>query len=183
MEQLLTEKLRLRRMEPEDSREVYALTREENVAKYMHFQRHEDIAQTEQMIKIYLDKQRRGLALPYVVEERETGTFVGVFVLKREKEQEPGYSITAFLAPESWGKGYLTQILVRVREYVLHTLGMEYLEAYVVEENIGSCKGCRKAGFFLYSQHTYDGWDGVLNVYRVNRDGSVTQTKKLHNVD
>ena len=60
---------------------------------------------------------------------------------------------------------------------------MDYLEAYVVEENIGSCKGCLKAGFFLYQQLTFDDWDGVLNVYRINRDGTVTQTEKIHKED
>ncbi len=183
MEPLMTKELRLRQMEPGDRKNMFALTREQDVAKYMHFSRHEHISKTDEMIETYLEKQGKGLALPYVVEELASGKFVGVFVLKRESVEQPGYSITAFFAPDSWGKGYLTQILIRVKEYVLHTLKMEYLEAYVVEENIGSCKGCGKAGFFLYQQQTFDDWDGVLNVYRVNRNGSITETEKIHKED
>ncbi len=107
MEPLQTNDLRLRQMAPQDREAMYALTSEQAVAQYMHFSRHEGISETEQMIANYLEKQRQGLALPYVVEERETGKFVGVFVLKREHAEEPGYSITAFFAPDSWGKGYL----------------------------------------------------------------------------
>ncbi len=183
MEPLQTKDLCLRQMTLQDKENMYALTKEQMVAQYMHFSRHEESSETEEMIKNYLRKQQQNLALPYVVEQRETGEFVGVFVLKRDNKEEPGYSITAFFAPDSWGKGYLTQILCCVREYALHTLGMDYLEAYVVEENIGSCKGCLKAGFFLYQQLTFDDWDGVLNVYRINRDGTVTQTEKIHKED
>ena len=181
--QLTTRDLRLRQMCLDDCEKIFLLTKEPSVAKYMHFSKHENLTQTQQMVSDYLEKQKLHLALPYVIEEQMDGKFVGVFILKRGTIEEKGYSITVFLAPESWGKGYLSQLLLGVQEFVFDTLKMEYLEAYVVQENIGSCKGCLKAGFFLYQQLTFDDWDGVLNVYRINRDGEVVKTKKIHKHD
>jgi len=49
----------------------------------------------------------------------------------------------------SWGKGYGTEAVRRVKEFAFQDLGLHYLEAGCYEENKGSVELFRKAGFQL----------------------------------
>lgn len=84
----------------EDAQDVYALTGDAQVARYMAFSAHTDLDQARALIEQYNAGAGQGFAL----RERESGEFIGVFALKEAKV--PGRrDISIFLAPSWWGKG------------------------------------------------------------------------------
>lgn len=48
---------------------------------------------------------------------------------------------------QDWGKGYASQTLAMVKDFLFATFGLHYLEAGVYAKNVGSYKAFAKAGF------------------------------------
>lgn len=59
-----------------------------------------------------------------------------------------------------WGRGYATESLLKVKEFIFNNMGMHYIEAGVYSENAVSIRLFKKAGFEVHSR--------ISNKYRLD---------------
>ncbi len=77
-----------------------------------------------------------------------TDTLVGTAgIFSWVDEPEPGAEIGYDLAPAWWGKGLMTEAIEAITGYAFGTLGLAYLEAFVLAGNDRSCRTLERAGF------------------------------------
>ncbi|EJO5346939.1 GNAT family N-acetyltransferase [Clostridium botulinum] len=143
MSTLYTEKLILKSISLSDAKNVYSLTSDDNVARFMRFNTHIHINETKNLIKEYMLKGNCG----FTVIEKESGEFVGVCGLKQDKDFPNTFSLSTFSTPKFWNKGYNTQILKELKNYASKELKAKCIKAHVVSTNIGSLKVLEKNGF------------------------------------
>lgn len=143
----------------EDAQDVYALTGDAQVARYMAFSAHTDLDQARALIEQYNAGAGQGFAL----RERESGEFIGVFALKEAKV--PGRrDISIFLAPSWWGKGCAGEVFAWAIGYAARA-GIAQMVAHVAAGNTASRRALEKNGFILHEVLPIEGLAGGLCVY------------------
>jgi len=94
-----------------------------------------------------------------------TDTLVGTAgIFRWTDEPEPFAEIGYDLAPEWWGRGLMAEALGAVTAYAFGTLGLAFLEAFVLVGNDRSCRALERAGF----RHT-----GVLPAHGEDEHGTL----------
>ena len=142
---LTTERLFLRRFTAEDRELLYRLYGDEEVMRYAGGAlTPEQCAKTmRERVLDYYD-ERPGLGV-WATHERSTGDCVGVHLLNNiqgETHIQVGY----LLFPAYWGKGYATEMCVRVLRYGFGTLVLPTIVAITNLDNVASQRVLVKAG-------------------------------------
>lgn len=151
--------LKIRPLTQDDLSDLFNLTSNEEVARYMRFETNTDISQA----KVILDEYLQNKAYAVMIKNK----FAGVFVLKQENEEtEKTYSMSTFLAKEYWNKGYTSYLLVHIKSYARKELNAKYLKAYVVDANKGSSKALINNGFLESEVLHFPDLDGGLIIYK-----------------
>lgn len=158
-----TDRLLLLPLSPQDAEPVFSLTANPDVAKYMRFDTHETVEETQRLIDGYCKPGN----LPYKVLLAQTGEFIGVFVLKISDDIPAAADISLFLAPDSWNQGYAFELLSVAQDIAPRFMRVNRLLAYVVAEHAASCHVLEKAGFRLLKTLTLDDEESVLQVYEL----------------
>ncbi len=154
-----------------DLNRVHQLASDPEVAKNMRFSVHKSLEETRQMVEEYLTGAKDGSKFPFTVWAKEDGSFVGVFVIKGDHlEERPGeYEMTAFFGKNSWGHGYLTEILGAAADFVFTKLDGVCLRGYALERTIGSLKALHRNGFVLEREIFHEGMPCKLQVHKMDR--------------
>lgn len=140
-----TEHLRVRRFEFEDARHLFENHLEEEVKKWIPNESYADMEETQEAIRFYVEcvNSRR---LPYVlaVELKETGELIGDTgvneVEGKTDEVEIGYGISK----KHSGKGYATELLQAMTEFIAATFGIKILYGRVMHGNNASVRVLEK---------------------------------------
>lgn len=157
-----TVRLSARPLTLEDAGTVFALTSDPTVAEFMRFDTHHTLSEAEELIRELTTGGNQG----FLVSERVGGEAAGVFAFKRDGEGEPGaYSITTFLSPACWNRGYSTEFLAMAVDYARTVLSASCLRAYIVAANAASCRVCEKNGFHLVRTLQFDDLPCGLRIY------------------
>lgn len=61
---------------------------------------------------------------------------------------------------EAWGKGYATEAIRLVVDYLFNTVGLHKITAGAYEQNTGSLKAMKKCGFFEEARLKQQAWCG-----------------------
>jgi RimJ/RimL family protein N-acetyltransferase len=85
---------------------------------------------------------------------RETRRVIGIITLSRSKSQPQCAEIGFWIGKKYWGHGLATEAVQLVLEFGFSNIGLERIEAWTFEKNVGSIKVMEKCGFKL---------DGVVN--------------------
>ena len=84
IENIFTERYILRKVEKDDSNEIFGMLSNPETIENLNMQIHKSIKDTESMIDEYFLEYEQGKKFPYAIIEKNTNTFVGVFlILKR----------------------------------------------------------------------------------------------------
>ena len=141
-----TPRLLLRKMTMRDARDVYAYSKDEQVAKYVLWDAQESLSEAKSYIRYMLRKYRAGDAASWGIEYKETGHLIGtvgyMWYQKDNNASEVGYS----LAREYWNQGIMTEALKAVIRYSFEELHMHRVEAQYEIENVASGKVMEKCG-------------------------------------
>ena len=143
-----TKHLRIRKFEGKDAQHLYENHLEEEVKKWIPNESYADIEETQDAINFYVDcvNNRR---LPYVlaVELKQTGELIGDTGVNevdgKTAEVEIGYGICQKYS----GKGYASELLKAMTEFVVSAFGMNVLYARVIHGNNASVKVLEKNGY------------------------------------
>lgn len=143
-----TEHLRVRKFESEDAQRLYENHLEDEVKQWIPNESYADLEETRGAINFYVDCVNNK-HLPYVlaVESKETGELIGDTGVN-EVEGKPGeVEIGYGICKSHSGKGYATELLKAMTEFVIETFGMKILYGRVMKGNNASVRVLEKNGY------------------------------------
>lgn len=108
---LTTDRLILRPFREGDAAMMYRnWTSDENVARYCHWRKHENLDTTVWLLNMYLDEAASGFGYRWAITEKGNDEPIGavdvVGITDDNKTAEIGY----VLSKKYWGKGYITEV-------------------------------------------------------------------------
>ena len=148
-----TEHLKIRKFKMDDAQCLYENHLEEEVKKWIPNESYADMEETKGAINFYIDCVNNR-HLPYVlaVELKETSELIGDTgvneVEGKTNEVEIGYGICKKYS----GKGYATELLNAMTEFIVSTFGMDVLYGRVMRGNNASVRVLEKNGYIFVEE-------------------------------
>ena len=159
-----------RKLQRNDLQELYKLTSNINVAKYMRFDAHTSIKQAKELLEDYL----KSISFAIIADDE----FAGVFAFKFDENDNNNASMSIFISEKYWSKGMASQVLSYMVDYAKAKDDIKKLTAYVVEENTGSRKVLLKNNFSEVKYLEFDDFDSKLFVYELNINQNSDDTNR-----
>ena len=144
--ELLTDRLILRKFKDEDALDMYNnWASDELTSRYVTWNTHKDVNETKEVIRNWIDEYDVG-GYNWIVELKDThqpiGSITAVHIHRKDLNVEVGYCYGSSF----WGKGYATEALRKVIEYLINDCGFYLVEAKHLSENPASGRVMEKAG-------------------------------------
>ncbi len=176
-----TKRLLLRPLTGEDLELVYQLVSNEEIGSRMRFGTLNTRQEAQQLMEGYLHSPEQ---FPFAILERDSGAFIGVFVLKQYDAAGEEYAVTTFTAPFSWGKGYAGEVLSRMITYAREELGAKCMVDHLKLDNLASVRMHQRLGFAHVDTEYFDNCPQGLGTYRLplenwQEDGSAVEKNPL----
>lgn len=144
---LSTQRLHLRKFRMEDAAAYFAcLGSSEAVTRYMLWQPHQSISESEDSIRKILGRYESTTPYTWAITLRETGVLIGRVDLLRLDEQTGTCSFAYMLGADYWNNGYGTEVLRAVFSFAFTQLDVTAIEADHMADNPASGAAMRKAG-------------------------------------
>lgn len=144
---LSTQRLLLRKFRMEDAASYFAhLGSSEAVTKYMLWQPHQSISESEDSIRKILRRYESDAPYTWAITLQKTGTLIGRVDLLRLDAQTGNCSFAYMLGAAFWNKGYGTEALHAVFDFAFTQLEVSAIEADHMAANPASGAVMRKVG-------------------------------------
>lgn len=143
-----TEHLIVRKFKAEDAKQLYENHMDEEVRKWFPNECYADLEEAQDAILFYADCVDHD-KLPFVlgVELKETGELIGDAGIS-EVEGKPGETEVGYcIGPKYRGKGYATELLQAISDFVVSHFGIGVIWGRVVYGNDASVKVLEKSGY------------------------------------
>lgn len=141
-----TPRLLLRPMKMSDCQDLFAYSRDPEVARHVLWDAHQSISETRAYLRYILRQYRNGEPSSYAIVLKSTGQVVGtigfMWVSAENRSTEVGYS----LSRACWNQGLMTEALRALLDMAFQTLGMHRVEAQHETDNPASGRVMIKAG-------------------------------------
>ncbi len=162
---LETERLILRRFTPEDAAAAFeGWTGDAECASRCTWRLHPDVEYTRKILAFWIEEYQDN-AYNWVVELKDTheliGTISTVSIQRKHQSCELGYCYGS----RFWGRGYATEALRRVLDFLLCDCGFHLVEARHSLSNPASGRVMQKAGMRLDAILPEREYDEVTDTY------------------
>lgn len=146
MPTLDTPRLILRRIAMRDAKDIFAYSRDEEVARHVLWSAQRDIGEARDYVKFMMRRYRDDEPSSWGIVERVSGRLVGTIGYMDYSEEngsvEVGYSLARWL----WNGGYMTEALARVIGYTFDEMDINRIEAQHELTNPASGRVMEKCG-------------------------------------
>ena len=146
MPEIDTKRLRLRRLAMHDADDIFAYSRDPEVARHVLWEAHRNIGDSRAYLRYMLRRYRQHEPASWGIEWRETEQIIGtigfMWIQADNSAAEVGYS----LAREFWNRGIMTEALRAVIDYGFGRLNLNRIEAQHETSNPASGAVMRKCG-------------------------------------
>lgn len=147
LRRLETARLVLRRLRREDVQDYYdRLGSSQAVTRYMLWNPHRDICDSEASIRKALDRYAAGRCYRWAIAQKEDDRLIGVFELLRFDEAAGTCSFAYMLAESWWGRGYGTEVMREAFRFAFEEMEVQKIIVDHMTENAASGAVMRKAG-------------------------------------
>ena len=139
----MTDRLCLRPIHQADAEFISSYAQDLEVTHYLSWRRHTDPAQAQEFVKDCVAAWRTGAAYPWLILQRDSDQPVGAIELR------PGVHGIEFgyvLHRAFWGRGYMPEIILALKEWSLAQPQVFRFWAYCDVENAASARVLEKAG-------------------------------------
>ncbi len=150
--EIITTRLRLRKLTAQDAPDILTLRSDASVGKYL------SRPQTRNLVEAatFIDKINAGIDhnnwFYWALSNKENNVFLGTICLWQfsddGRKAETGYE----MLPKYQGKGYMREALGAILEYAFEKLNLQTVEAYTHKDNAASTRLLEKCGFRLTPQ-------------------------------
>lgn len=171
--ELLTPRIRLRRMKLDDADDLFAYATDPEVTRHTSWQPHRSIEESRELLARVVGRYERGEVANWGVEHRLDGRFIGTAGYMRwdveDRRAEVGYA----MAPAYWGQGLMTEALGAIIAFGFEQMQLNRIEARCAAENSGSYRVMEKAGMAfegtLRERYVVDGAFIDIKLYSILR--------------
>ena len=147
MKELETSRLNLRKLSFEDLYDYYErLLSDGEVTKYLHFEPHQDIGESMQLLERTLERYEEGGCYCWAIARKEDEEFLGTIELTELEEARKCCSFTCMLAERWWGMGYGTEAVQEILRFAMEELGIRRITADHMAPNAAAGRMMAKAG-------------------------------------
>lgn len=156
---LETERLVLRRLKIEDANEVFKnWTSDDEVSKYMRWTTHKDIEETRSWLQEEEKNYKNNDYYTWGIELKEIGELIGsISALYREEDDR--YEIGYGIGRKYWRKGYTTESLKKVMDYLINDVGIKRFKCSHAKLNPVSGIVMQKVGFKYVKDDYFESFD------------------------
>ena len=131
----------------QDADELFKIRSDDRVTKYLDRDNHKTVEESRIMIQRIIQSYKDKAGINWIIREKtsfEVVGYVGYWNLIRENVRaEIGYA----LKPEYWGKGYMSETLLKVIEFGFSEFNLHSIIGNVNPQNERSIKILEKSGF------------------------------------
>jgi len=142
-----SERLIFKEITIEDSEEFFYLASNPKVAKYLKWEEHKSLKETEEFICSVIKDYKTGEIFSWGIYDKETKKFMGWIGLVEFKEAFLRCEIGYWLGETYWNKGYMSEALSCITKYCFEELNCKRVQAKHAIENPASGKVMLKCGF------------------------------------
>lgn len=143
---LTTPRLTLRPMTMRDAADIYAYSRDPEVARHVLWDAHQSLSDSKAYLRYIIRQYREGAPSSYGIVLNATGRLVGtigfMWYNQENKTAEVGYS----LARSLWNNGLMTEALAAVLDMGFNELNLHRIEAQHESVNPASGRVMEKCG-------------------------------------
>lgn len=143
---LTTPRLTLRPMSMRDAADIYAYSRDPEVARHVLWDAHRSLAESKAYLRFILKQYRDGMPSSYGIVLNATGRLVGtigfMWYNQENNAAEVGYSLSRSL----WNNGIMTEALSAVIDMGFRDLNLHRIEAQHASVNPASGRVMEKCG-------------------------------------
>lgn len=143
---LETPRLLLRRIRPEDAKDMYDYAKRPEVTKYLTWFCHDSPAYTEEYLRYLQKSYKQGTFYDWGLELKESGRFIGTCGFTCIDEDHNFAEVGYVLHPEYHGQGLMTEALKEVIRFGFEVLCVERIEAKHMEGNERSAAVMKRCG-------------------------------------
>lgn len=141
-----TDRLVLRKFTLSDVDAVYQnWTSDKKVAQYVNWETHKNVEETKGVVQHWVDEYEKG-SYNWVVALADTGELIGSISVIRMSGKHRNCEIGYCYGSRYWNKGYATEALKAVVDYMLDACEMHIVEAKHNSLNPASGRVMEKAG-------------------------------------
>lgn len=148
---IITERLILRKLTPEDLDDMFLLDSNPDVVKYVGIKPLTKKEESLKMIENLINQYKKNGTARLAVIEKESNRFIGWSGIKLLTDEINGfknvYELGYRFLPEFWGKGYATESALASLDLGFNQLNADKIYAYADIENENSHKILTKLGF------------------------------------
>ncbi|MBE9103236.1 GNAT family N-acetyltransferase [Vacuolonema iberomarrocanum] len=145
---LETTRLILRPLSLRDAPSIQAVASDRTIADTMISIPHPyPDGEAERYICKQLSEYEAGHAFPFVIERKPEMLFSGMIAIRDIEQAHSQGELSFWLAPDMWGKGYMSEALKPMLRFGFEDLKLNRLYAYHMVRNPGSGKVLQKNGF------------------------------------
>ena len=131
----------------QDAEEIFKIRSDDRVTKYLDRDNHKTVDESGSMIQSIIKSFEDKTGINWIIREKisfEVVGYIGYWNLIRENVRaEIGYA----LKPEYWGKGYMSEALLKVIEFGFNEFKLHSIMGNVNPQNKRSIKLLEKYGF------------------------------------
>lgn len=143
---LETERLILRRFKIEDARQMYNnWATDKECSKFLSWEVHKDISETKEILEKWINDYENN-SYNWVVEIKSNHELIGSISVIKNYEKDFYCEIGYCYGSKYWGKGYATEALKKVIDYLLNECKFNLVEACHISGNPASGRVMQKAG-------------------------------------
>ncbi|MFB2922403.1 GNAT family N-acetyltransferase [Aerosakkonema funiforme] len=143
---LETERLLLRKLNWEDTDDIFEYASDPEVSQWTTWSAHESIADTKTFLNAVINEYANHEVAPWGILDKADGKIIGTcgFVdwIYHDDRAEIGYA----LSRKYWGKGYMTEAVRAILDLGFRTMELNRIEARCKIENIASARVMEKVG-------------------------------------
>ena len=144
--QVETPRLLLRRMTLRDAPDMYAYSRDREVARYVLWTAHESVWETKAYIRWCIQQYRMGAPSSWCMVAKATGRVVGTIGFMNWQPEHASVEVGYSLARSCWNQGLMTEALEAVLQECFTTMHMNRVEAQHFTANPASGRVMAKCG-------------------------------------
>lgn len=162
MKNIETERFILRELSYDNIDKVFTILSDNDVITNLNMNIHNSIEDTKKLFEDYRDGLKNGDKYPFEIIKKDTGDFVGVFLIKRDLYTDDCFESTVYLDKKYWSQGICTEVMPYMVDFTFKEIGVKNFRGYVKEKNKASRRVLEKCGFDLEKIFDVPGIEGKI---------------------
>lgn len=159
--EIKTDRLLLRKFRDDDAKRIFETwISDSEVAKYMVWNPQKNINETQEWLKKCISKYEKLYIYNWGIELRDSRELIGSISANKLENDEECYEIGYAIGKEYWRKGYATESLKAVVEFLTKKVGIKKFFCRYAKGNEASKSVIKKVGFKYKGEGEFTTLDG-----------------------